>query len=111
MKATGSGKVMAKLWGMIFPYLEGEKIDERVRWMPAHRKEEEVQALKDSRGSSLSVHDVIANDAVDKMAKKAVEEHRASEQARVAFRKAAAKLRMIAFSIGMATRCANDPDE
>ena len=62
---------------MITPYLEGENVHARIRWMPAHRKEGETLQLRDSRGEEVTVRDIRANAAVEKLAKAVVEEHRA----------------------------------
>jgi hypothetical protein len=110
-KATAQNNALAKLWKMIFPYLEGEQVSERVRWMPAHKKEEDAEKWKDSRGQPLTTHDVRANERVDSLAKKAVEEHRVPERERNRVKWKTIELKRVVLSIGIATRCANDPDE
>ena len=50
-KATGHSNPNARQWQLVVLYLDGESVEERIRRMPAHRKEDEVSNLKDSRGA------------------------------------------------------------
>ena len=106
-KATSPSNLSARLWQLIMPYLEDEVVDERIRWMPAHRKEEEAASLRNSRGREVTVRDIRANEAVDKLAKEAVEEHRVPLLDRMRARTRESMVRLIAYSIGMAAVGAN----
>ena len=101
IRATQHNNPLARLWRKVFPHFDGEDIDGRIRWMPAHKGEDSTGKLKDSRGGVLTVRDIKANEAVDVLAKAAVEEHRVSEAKRKLVVTRDARVRFIAYCIGM----------
>ena len=111
IKATQHNNPLARLWRKVFPYFDGENVDDRIRWMPAHKGKEGAGKLKDSRGEVLSLRDIDANEAVDLLAKAAVEEHRVSEDKRKLVVARDARVRLVAYCIGMAATQANQTEE
>ena len=107
-RATHHGNKGAKLWNMLFPYLDDARADDAVRWMPAHKGSHEAAQLRDSRGDPLTKEDVEVNALVDAMAKSVVEEHRVPLNVRRAVAQREAEVMMVAFSIGLAAREANE---
>ena len=81
-RATHHGKVGARLWNLIFPYFDDGRVDEVIRWMPAHKGLKEAANLRDSRGAPVTENDVTVNALVDELAKAAVEEHRVPGEVR-----------------------------
>ena len=94
---------------MLKPCFDSGDVDKTIRWIPAHKKEEEAHKWKDPRGENLSAIDVRANAIVDKLAKEAVEEHRVPKATRDLVRGRQAVLRMVAYTVGLTASCANNP--
>ncbi len=78
IKATAGSKEHARAYHLLFARLDDIE-DEAVTWVPAHCKDREVGKKRKGDGSKLSAQDVQGNAEADRLAKKAVGEHRVED--------------------------------
>lgn len=77
-KAVAGSKMHARAYQLLFARLDDIGTD-AVVWMPAHCKEHDADTSKKGDGTPLTKEDIRGNAEADRLAKKAVEEHRVEE--------------------------------
>jgi hypothetical protein len=76
-KATAASKIYARVYNLLLAALDDTPC-ERVIWVPAHKGEESVGALRCGNGERFTLADLRGNEAADLLAKQAVLQHRVS---------------------------------
>jgi hypothetical protein len=74
-KATAASKIYARVYNLLLAALDDTPC-ERVIWVPAHKGEDSVGALRCGNGERFTLADLRGNDAADLLAKQAVLQHR-----------------------------------
>jgi hypothetical protein len=76
-KSTAASKIYARVYNLLLAALDDTPCD-RVIWVPAHKGEESVGAMRCGNGERFTLADLRGNDAADMLAKQAVLQHRVS---------------------------------
>jgi hypothetical protein len=101
-KATAATNVYARVHNLLLAALDDTPSD-RVIWVPAHKGEESVGALRCGNGERFTLSDLRGNEAADLYAKQAVLEHRVTQGDVHRWRQAFAEIKSKAIWIATVT--------
>ena len=106
-KAVGAGSAHARIYALLFTAFDDTPL-EAIVWMPAHQIKGAADTRVKSNGAPLTRIDIEANGEADKLAKRAVEEHRVPFRLRDEWRRCHETTKQRAMWIARATVEANN---
>ena len=110
--ATGAGRVLARLWALLFSAFDGKPPDGYVHtdlcWMGSHGSRAVIGVARRSDGKLVSQTDWRANRLVDAFARQAAERKRLPKSTRDLLRVAGEAVRHQAAVLGMVTHAASN---